>query len=112
MKEVNFSDTFAKGEELYRIPGNTRGAAWSTIKAHGWFSYEIKVKSEKTNTVEVVFGSYTDTLDVKVTIGDQVHEIHDAIEGKRTYTFEYEAKNEDAARIRFDKISTNLLQIL
>lgn len=107
MKEVNFSDTFSQGSEVYRIPGNALGAEWSTIKAHGWFSYEIKVRPNTRNTIEVVFGSYTDTLDVKVTLGNASTEIHESIGGRTVCTFGYVAGSESAARIRFEKISGN-----
>ena len=111
MKEVNFSDTVAKGGEVYRIPGNSRGAEWSTIKAHGWFSYELKLRPSVENTVEVVLGSYTDTLDVKVTLGEEVFEISEKVIGKKAFTFKIPAKDEGNVRIRFDKISGNTPKI-
>ena len=42
MKEVNFSDTYLKADGICRIPGTYRGKAFSTVNAHGWFSYELK----------------------------------------------------------------------
>ncbi len=105
MKEVNFSDTVAEGGEVYRLPGNAKGAEWSTIKAHGWFSYEIKVRPNTKNTVEVVLGSYTDTLDIKITLGDAVYELSEKINGAKAFNFEYTAGDEEAIRIKFDKIS-------
>ena len=111
MKEVNFSDTMAKNGEVYRIPGNSRGAEWSNIKAHGWFSYELSVKPNSENKIEVLLGSYTDTLSVKITIGESSTEISEPINGKTVKSFTYKAKDENAVRIRFDKISGNTPKI-
>ncbi len=106
-KEVNFSDTLIRDGELCRIPGNLRGAEWSLINAHGWFSYEVKVRPKSDNKITVKFGSFTRQLDVKVTIGEQSQEISEPIEGKRELTFDYKAGKESTVRIRFDKISGN-----
>ncbi len=111
MKEVNFSDTVSEGGEVYRIPGNAKGAEWSTIKAHGWFSYEVKIRPRSVNKIEIDLGSYTSTLDVKITLGDKVLELHENISGKETYSFEYSAEDEDILRIKFDKISGNTPKI-
>jgi len=106
-KEVNFSDTLIKDGELCRIPGNMKGAEWSAINAHGWFSYDLAVRPGCENTVLIKLGSYTDKLDVKITIGNEVTELHEAIEGKKEFTFSYKAGKERTVRIRFDKISGN-----
>jgi len=106
-KEVNFSDTLLRDGELCRIPGNARGAEWSMIKAHGWFSYEVKVKPNADNNITVKFSSFTDTLDVKLTIGETEYKISEPISGKREMTFNYRSGKEGAVRIRFDKISGN-----
>ena len=106
-KEVNFSDTLLRDGELCRIPGNARGAEWSMIKAHGWFSYEVKVKPNADNKITVKFSSFTDTLDVKLTIGETEYKISEPISGKREMTFNYRSGKEGAVRIRFDKISGN-----
>ena len=111
MKEVNFSDTYARDGEVYRIPGSAKGAEWSTIKAHGWFSYELNVRPNTENAIELTLGSYTDTLDVKVTLGEESTEIGEAISGKTVKTLVYNAKDEKTVRIRFDKISGNTPKI-
>ncbi len=107
MKEVNFSDTLIREGELCRIPGNSRGAEWSKINAHGWFSYELSVKPGTENKVEIKLGSFTDTLDVKITLGEECFELRETISGKRTVVLPYIAKKESFVRIRFDKISPN-----
>ena len=105
-KEVNFSDTLLIGGRQCRIAGNKAGAKWSGINAHGWFSYELKVKKEAENLLVFEFGSLTDTMSVKITIGDKVYEINEAFQGVKTFEFKEFFEN-DAVRIRIDRINGN-----
>ena len=108
-KEVNFSDTLIRGGELCRIPGNRKGLEWSMITAHGWFSYEICVNPDRENTVSVDVGSNTDTLCMKVIIGNDEHTVNMDGGDKRRIEFIYRANpNEKKVRIRFEKISANV----
>ena len=105
-KEVNFSDTLMKDGMLCRIPGSLRGMGWCSVNAHGWFSYEVAVKANVTNTIRVLMGSSGEQLDVAVDIGGQKHTIHEQIDGTKEYCFDYEkTEGKDTVRIRFDKIS-------
>ncbi len=106
-KEVNFSDTMLIDGEIVRIPGNRRGAKWSLINAHGWFSYELKVKPNTDNTLSFLLASATDTLSIKITIGDEVYNIQEPIKGKKEYSFNYKSNGEDAVRIRVDRLDGN-----
>ncbi len=108
MKEVNFSAALIDRGEVCRIPGNKMGSEWSKIKAHGWFSYEIKVVPDSENTVTVVAGSTSPELAVKISIGDDIHEIRRSINDKAEIKLSYKAKpDETSVRIRFDKISSS-----
>lgn len=108
-KEVNFSDTMMVDGEQVRITGNKRGMEWSTITAHGWFSYKLKLKPGRENVICVIAGSSTDTLKMKVTIGGQEYMVDRPNTGKNTVEFRYVAGvQEDSVRIRFDKISANM----
>lgn len=108
-KEVNFSDTMMVDGEQVRITGNKRGMEWSTITAHGWFSYKLKLKPGRENVICVIAGSSTDTLKMKVTIGRQEYMVDRPNTGKNTVEFRYVAgAQEDSVRIRFDKISANM----
>ena len=108
-KEVNFSDTVMVNGEQVRITGNRRGMEWSTITAHGWFSYALKVKPGQKNTISVLAGSSTDTLKMKVTLGDREYLIDQPNAGKNVLEFTYEAPADvQSVRIRFDKISANM----
>ena len=105
-KEVNFSDTLLIDDELVRIPGNRNGLEWSLINAHGWFSYEMKIKENTENTVRVVVGGKTDRINFKVTIGEKEYVINQPNEGKNIVELKYTASTgENKARVQIDKIS-------
>ena len=52
------------------------------------------------------FGSLTDTMSVKITIGDKVYEKNEAFQGVKTFEFKEFFEN-DAVRIRIDRINGN-----
>ncbi len=105
-KEVNFSDTLVRDGALCRIPGNKRGMEWSSINAHGWFSYELKVKPLTEHEIHIVMGSVEEMLEVRVTIGEKEYEIREKVCGRKELIFPYAAgEGCNAVRIRFDKIS-------
>ena len=116
MKEVNFSDTLLSLGELCRIPGNSRGAEWSRINAHGWFSYEIAVREGCENEITVAVGGFGKDIDLKLTVGEESREYR--LEGSadgdaiREIAVKYTAAvGENSVRIRFDKISPNTPKI-
>ena len=102
-KEVNFSDTLLVDGKQCRIPGNKASLRWSRINAHGWFSYEIKVKPEKENTISFLLGSATDFLSIQIIIGNKTHVIKENISGLKEYTFPYLADETGKVRIRIGK---------
>ena len=105
-KEVNFSDTYIFDDGVCRIPGTNRGKAWSTVNAHGWFSYEIKVKPNVENEITIVAKGSNGRLDMSVDIGGDITRISRSVEGKTQVKIGYFAKSE-VARIRIDRISAN-----
>ena len=108
-KEVNFSDTLMRDGEPFRIPGNMRGMQWSRITAHGWFSYEVKVKPNAENRIKLLIEGTNGQIDAKVTIGDQEQTISKAAEGKQEIELTYAEKaGNDTVRIRIDKITGNV----
>ncbi len=108
-KEVNFSDTLLIDGELVRIPGNRKGLEWSMISAHGWFSYELKIKPNQENVIKILAGSNTDRLDMKVIIGEQEKSVKEQIIGKKELAFHYSARDtQETVRIRIEKISGNM----
>ncbi len=111
-KEVNFSDTMLIKGRLCRIPGNRRGAEWSQINGHGWFSYEINVKPNAKNIIVLEMSSLTEQLDVKITVGENVFTVNKPSTGiVNEYEFEFENGNDKIARIRIDRISPYTPQI-
>ena len=105
-KEVNFADTYFVGEDVCRIPGN-KSAKWSTINAHGWFSYEMKTNVDKDTQFTFLLGSSNDNLNVQITIGSDVHVIDKKITGKEEFSFIYPASGKDNVRVRIDRMNAN-----
>ena len=103
MKEVNFSDTYIKPDGICRIPGTYRGKAFSTVNAHGWFSYEVKVKHNAVNTIVVSAGGSEGYIDFDLTIGDVRHAVRDTSDHRKEFTFTFTAGSYDVLRIRFDR---------
>ena len=104
-KEVNFSDTYIKPDGLCRIPGTYRGKAFSTVNAHGWFSYEVRVRPDETNALTVVAAGSDGHIDFDLAIGDEKHEVRAQGEGKRSFTFTFNPGAAEAIRLRVDRVS-------
>ena len=103
-KEVNFSDTLMMDSYLCRIPGNKKGMLWSRINAHGWFSYEIAVRPNECNTIELDISGAEEVVNVSITVGKE--QFHLQGEGRQSYKIRYhEQLGSDRTRIRIDKIS-------
>ena len=108
MKEVNFSDTLVHDGVLCRIPGHMRregNSIKSMINAHGWFSYEIKVRPGEENEIVITAGGYDDRVDMRVTVGETVYDFNG--DGSfNDYRISYRANGDECAvRIRIDRIS-------
>ena len=103
-KEVNFSDTLIINDELLRIPGNSRGAMWSTVNTHGWFSYEVAVKPYSEQTICLTVGSLGDILKLKVTVDGIEHIFDEEICGKKEIVIPFaEKEGKESVRIRIDR---------
>lgn len=108
-KEVNFSDTLLCADGICRIPGNSKGAKWSGINAHGWFSYLLSIKPYAENTIKIVMASEDKQLNVSITIGNDNYVICERLNGKKEYTYTWkETEGKNTVRIRFDKISEHI----
>ena len=106
-KEVNFSDTLIYDGEICRIAGNKAGLKWSSINAHGWFSYEIKVKKNAVNNLIFTFGSATDTIRAQITVNGKVYNVNERTVGKKDYVFEYKDSGAGKVRVRIDRVDEN-----
>ena len=80
---------------------------WSTINAHGWFSYQLKVNKNTENTIKIIASSNTESIDMKVSIDDVEYVIKEKADGKKEFTFTLNTGDTDAVRIRIDRISGN-----
>ena len=104
-KEVNFSDSVLINGNICRIPGNKRGAEWSRINAHGWFSYEIATKENCLNQIDIVMGSSSNYINVQINIDGKIHKIKQPITGKQTFSFDC-LPTKNAIRIQFDRVDS------
>ena len=58
------------------------------------------------NEINIVMGSIGEYLDARITIGETVYEIHEKVDVKKKFTFNYVAeKGHHAVRVQIDKIS-------
>ncbi len=108
-KEVNFSDTLIYNNSLCRIAGNRMGSEWSSIKAHGWFSYNVCVREGETNNIHIVAGGRECDLKVAVFVNNERYVLDAQNNEKKEYVFVYNASlNTTEVTIRFDKIADNV----
>lgn len=105
-KEVNFSDTLTRNGKLCRIPGNRNGMKWSSINAHGWFSYVVKILPNQCNRLIIELDNTEGIIDVKITVGEKEFFVHERTKEIYEFSIPYTASiNEKSVNIRFDKIS-------
>lgn len=104
-KEVNFSDTYILEDGVCRIPGTNRGKDWSTVNAHGWFSYLLKTKPNEENEITVVAKGSDGNLEMSVDIEGEKTVYCKRTDIKEEIKIKYFAKN-TTARIRIDRISS------
>lgn len=108
-REPNFSGALTLDDGNCRTAGSERGAFWSVLKAHGWFSYDMKVKPNEENTVIIRGKGHTGTFSIDVAIdGDMTrHSVtgDGILEISRTFT---PNKDVDTVTIRIDRNSESL----
>jgi hypothetical protein len=107
--EPNFSGALTMPDGSCRTAGSQRGSMWSTVKGHGWFSYEMKVKPGVENTL-IIEGKGAEgifSLDVEIE-GEMT--IHSASgEGMQTITRTFTPKTDsDTVVVRVDRNSAYL----
>ena len=107
-KEVNFSDTYVSGDGICRIPGTNRGKSFSTVNAHGWFSYLIKVKKNSQNKITVSAKGENGNIDFCLDLDGTAHEIHEKSAALTDIEIDYnETEGKEYIRLRIDRISAD-----
>ena len=106
-KEINFSSSHAFDDGICRLAGSSRGKAWSVVKAHGWFSYDVRVKPNAENTITVTAKGWdSDNIHLSVTVGDEKTVIRAVSDKKKEFDIKYIEKNGcDKVTVRFDRIT-------
>ena len=103
-KEVNFSDTCVTDEGIFRIPGTGLGKAWSMVNAHGWFSYELKVKPNQVNEISVFAKGSDGKLNYSIDLdGEKTLVNKEGDELTETLVRFTENKGNTTVRIRIDR---------
>lgn len=107
--EPNFSAALTLEDGNCRTAGSERGAYWSMLKAHGWFSYDMKVNPDAENTLFVRGKGHNGTFSIDIAIdGDMTrHSIagDGILELSRTFT---PAAGKETVTIRIDRNSESL----
>lgn len=107
--EPNFSAALTMPDGVCRTAGSERGSMWSVVKAHGWFSYEVKVKPNTENAIIIEGKGQDGTLSIDLAIdGDMTrHSVSGDGILKITRTFTPKADAESVT-VRIDRNSASL----
>lgn len=106
-KEVNFSDTYVTENGVCRIPGTDRGRAFSTVNAHGWFSYEITITPYAENKIVLLARGSDGNIHYSVDVNGETTLVREkSADAKETVVCYKEERGETIARIRIDRISS------
>ncbi len=105
-KEVNFSDSYLFSDGECRIPGTYRGKAFSAVKAHGWFRYEIAVKPNAENEILITAKGLEGHVDFSVEIDGEKTIIKKQADGKVEVSIPFTEKcGKKSVHIRIDRIT-------
>ncbi len=108
-KEPNFSGALTLDDGNCRTAGSERGAYWSMLNAHGWFSYDMKVRPNAENTLIIRGKGDNGTLSIDVTIDGEMtrHSVEGEgiVEIARAFTPQ---NGTDTVTVRIDRNSKSL----
>ena len=109
-KEINFSSSHTFDDGVCRLAGSSRGKAWSVIKAHGWFSYEMAVKPNAENIITVTARGWdSDSIDFAVTVDGEKTIFKEHSDKKLECVVRFTEKTgKDKVTVRFDRITENM----
>ena len=92
-----------------RTAGSERGSMWSVVKAHGWFSYEMKVNPGVENTITVEGKGENGTLSVDLDIDGDMTRHSVSGEGILSFSRTFTPKEGvDKVVVRIDRNSASL----
>lgn len=108
-RDTGFSAPLTLDDGNCRTAGSERGSFWSVLNAHGWFSYDMKVKPNEENTVVIRGKGETGTFSIDIDIdGDMTrHGVSGdgILEISRTFI---PKKDAETVTVRIDRNSESL----
>ena len=109
-KEINFSSSQNFEDGVCRLAGSARGKKWSVVKAHGWFSYDLKVKPNAENKITITARGWdSDAVEFSATVGGEKTIFREKSEKKLPCTLIYNEKDgADKVTVRIDRITENM----
>jgi len=107
--EPNFSAALTMTDGCCRTAGSERGAMWSVVKAHGWFSYDMKVKPGVENTIVIEGKGVDGTLSIDLDIDGEMTSHSVSGEGLVRIAHSFTPKaDKDTVTVRIDRNSSSL----
>ncbi len=108
-KEINFSSSHTFDDGICRLAGSARGKAWSVVKAHGWFSYDMAVKPHSENTITVTAKGWdSEHIDLSVTVDGEKTVFKEVSTEKLALVIPFtELQGKDKVTVRIDRITEN-----
>ncbi|MBQ6874703.1 MAG: hypothetical protein IJN46_00525, partial [Lachnospiraceae bacterium] len=107
--EGQFSTCLTMPEGSCRTAGSQRGAMWSVVKTHGWFSYEMKVKPGVENVLTVTGKGEDGNLNIDIEINGEMKRYSKSGEGLVDIEHRFTPKEgQDIVTVRIDRNSDSL----
>lgn len=92
-----------------RTAGSQRGALWSVVKTHGWFSYEMKVKPGVENVITVTGKGEDGNFNIDIEINGEMKRYSKSGEGLVDIEHRFTPKEgQDMVIVRIDRNSDSL----
>jgi len=107
--EGNFSAPITFEDGNCRTAGSQRGKVWSTVKTHGWFSYDMKVKGGEENTITIVGKGEGGVLSIDLTIDGVTTKHSVSGSGKQTVQHGFTVKpGVDKVTVKIERNSSHM----
>ncbi len=107
--EGNFSACLTMPDGSCRTAGSERGAMWSVVKTHGWFSYEMKVKPGTENVLTVTGKGEDGNFNIDIEINGEMKRYSKSGEGLVDVVYYFTPKEgQNIVTVRIDRNSNSL----